>query len=153
LIQNRTPDQERSATTPEPIDGEIVGLEDARVRVRLETGAIGFIADAVDDGILSSFQLGDQYSFRVLQTGEDGEIELSLATSQDGETSPAFEHDVSQLQSALTQHPSTPAAPIEAIPSVDEQRIQQWLRRVDKALERLRRNRAKRLDEEFYSGS
>jgi hypothetical protein len=150
-----TPEHERSASASpsKPLDGEIVGLEDKRVRVRLETGEIGFLMGIENAEIQSSFQVGQHGRFQILQCNESRESILSLISIQDSEVHPAFEHDVDQLQNALTYHHTTPITHDEVIPVLDEQRIQQWLNRVEKNLTKLRRNRAKRLDEEFYSGS
>jgi len=150
-----TPEHERSdSTSPsKPLDGEIIGLESERVRVRLGTGVIGYLAEIANAEIQSSLQLGQHGTFQILRCDENGETLLSLMSIQDSEASPSFEHDVDQLQNALNHHPATPITHDEVIPTIDEQRIQQWLNQVGKNLEKLRRNRAKRLDEEFYSGS
>ena len=150
-----TPEPERSdsASLSKPLDGEIIGLESERVRVRLGTGVIGYLAEIANAEIQSSLQLGQHGTFQILRCDENGETLLSLMSIQDSEASPSFEHDVDQLQNALNHHPATPITHDEVIPTIDEQRIQQWLNRVEENLEKLRRNRAKRLDEEFYSGS
>lgn len=149
-----TPEPARSApATPSiGLDGEIVGLEDERVRVRLETGSIGFLARVKSAEIQSPFQLGQHGRFQILQCDKNGETLLSLVSTQDSGAPPSFEHDVDQLQNALTLHHPVPIKHDEVIPTLDEQRIQGWLNQVEKTLTKLRRNRAKRLDEEFYSG-
>ena len=150
-----TPEQQRSASSSpaKPLDGEIVSLEDDCVRVRLESGVMGVLAGAVNAQTESPLSIGQHRQFQVLRCDANGEAILSLVAGQDTDSSPAFEHDVDELQSALTHHP-TPLATRndEGFPTLDEQRIQQWLNRVEKNLTKLRRNRAKRLDEEFYSG-
>ena len=148
-------EQERSASTApsQPLDGEIVGLEDERVRVRLETGVIGFLAGIAQVEIQSTFKLGQQGTFRVERLDEKGETLLSLVSTQASEVPRSFEHEVNRLQNALNNHHATPITHDEVIPTMDEQRIQQWLNRVESSLGKLRKNRAKRLAEEFYSGS
>ncbi len=150
-----TPKHERSASTSpsKPLDGEIVGLEDARVRVRLETGAIGFLTGITNEKIQSSFLAGQHGRFQILRCDESGETLLSLVSIQPLEAPLPAEHDVDQLQNAITHHQTAPITRDEVVPTLDEQRIQQWLNRVEKNLTKLRRNRSKRLDEEFYSGS
>ena len=152
-----TPEHERSASTlpSKPLDGEIIGLESERVRVRLGTGTIGFLAEAANQEVQSPFQLGQHGKFQIIRCAEDGETLLSLVSIRDldSEAPPSFEHDVDELQNALNHHPVTPITHDAVIPTIDEQRTQQWLNRVEKGLEKLRRNRANRLDEEFYSGS
>jgi hypothetical protein len=149
------PEHERSASVSpsKPLDGEIVGLEGERIRVRLETGAIGFFKGSGEGTSTSSYQLGQQGRFQIVRCEENEETLLSLVALHSTEASPAFEHDVDQLQNALAHHRSPPITRDEVIPTLDEQRIQQWLNRVEQNLTNLRRNRAKRLDEEFYSGS
>lgn len=148
-------EQERSASTApsQPLDGEIVGLEDERVRVRLETGVIGFLAGIAQVEIQSTFKLGQQGTFRVERLDEKGETLLSLVSTQASEVPRSFEHEVNRLQNALNHHHVAPITRDEVIPTMDEQRIQQWLNRVESSLGKLRKNRAKRLAEEFYSGS
>ncbi|MEE8592933.1 MAG: hypothetical protein V3T03_02275 [Candidatus Bipolaricaulota bacterium] len=155
MTQNMTPEQERSASSSrsQPLDGEIVGLEDERVRVRLETGVIGFLTGIAGEEIQSTFKLGQYGSFRIERRDKKGEALLSLVSTQASEAPQSFEHDVDRLQDALNNHHATPIRRDEVIPTMDEQRIQQWLNRVESSLEKLRKNRAKRLDEEFYSGS
>jgi len=155
LTQNTTPEHERSASASlsKPLDGEIVGLEDERVRVRLGTGVIGFLTETANTEIQSSFQLGQHGKFQILRCDENGETLLSLVSIQNSGAPPSFEHDVDRLQNALAHHHTGPITHDEVIPTLDEQRIQQWLNRVGESLLKLRRNRTKRLDEEFYSGS
>ena len=150
-----TPEQEQSASSSpsKPLDGQVVGLEDERVRVRLETGVIGFLTGSAGEGIQSTLKLGQRGTFRIERCDEKGETLLSLVSAQTSEIPRSFEHDVDRLQDALNHSHAVPITRDEVIPTMDEQRIQQWLNRVEKSLENLRRNRAKRLDEEFYSGS
>ncbi len=150
-----TPEQQRSASASpsKPLDGEIVALEDNRVRIRLASGAMGVLADIANTEDKSSLQLGRHGTFRILRCDENGETFLSLVSIQAPDGSPAFEHDVDELQNALTHHHTPSVTRDEIFPALDEQRIQNWLNRVEKNLTELRRNRAKRLDEEFYSRS
>ncbi|MFC2078541.1 hypothetical protein ACFLSZ_01015 [Candidatus Bipolaricaulota bacterium] len=155
MTQNTTPEHERSApiSSSAPVAGEIVGLEGECVRVRLETGVIGFLTGVVKEEIQSSLQPGQHGRFQLIRHDENGDPLLSLVSVQAADTPRTFDHDVDQLQDALNHHHPTPVAREEIIPTMDEQRIQQWLDQAGKTLEKLRRNRAKRLDEEFYSGS
>lgn len=154
MTQNTIPEHGQSApiSPSKSLDGEIVGLEGERIRVRLETGVIGFF-ESSSEADAPSFQPGQQGQFQFIRCAENGETILSLVAVRHSETSPAFEHEVDQLQNALSHHHSPTIHHDEVIPTLDEQRIKQWLHRVEKNLTQLRRNRAKRLDEEFYSGS
>ena len=150
-----TPEQEQptSASPSKPLDGEIVALEDGRIRVRLETGTVGFLADTANAEHKSSFKLGLHGRFRILRCAENGETHLTLVSIQDTGSSPTVTPDVDELQNAIIHLHTAPAQRDREFPTLDEQRIQQWLDRVEKILIELRRSRAKRLDEEFYSGS
>jgi len=155
LTENTKPKLERSdSTSPElPLDGEIVGLEEARIRVRLETGVIGFVDALAEAESPSSFQLGQKGRFRILSSADGEAPSLSLISIVDLAAPLSFESDVDRLQNALSLQHSTSIARDDVVPTLDEQHIKQWLDRTKTSLERVRRNRAKRLDEEFYSGS
>jgi len=150
-----TPDQERlpSASLSRPLAGEIVGLESKRVRVRLETAAIGFVTEIAEAEIQSSFRLGQHGTFQILRCDEKGETLLSVVSLQDSEKPHSFEHEVNRIQNAVNHHQPVSILQDAITPILDEQQIEQWLNRVTKGLAKLKRNRAKRLDEEFYSGS
>lgn len=155
MTQKLTPEPERStsSTSPTSFGGEVVGLEGTRVRVRLETGIIGFVMGKPDEQSGLPLQLGQKGRFTVFESNADGETLLRVLSLQESSKPRSFEHDVDQLNNALAQHPAASIEHHEVVPTLDEQRIQQWLNRVDGSLDRLRKNRAKRLDEEFYSGS
>jgi hypothetical protein len=136
------------------LSGEVVHIDGTRIRVRLASGIIGFIDASSDSRIPSGLTVGRTGRFTLHHRGEDGEIELRLVSLEETEISHSFESDVHRLQTALNHHHPTAVPHEEAVvPAVDEQRIQQWLQRVEQRLDQLRKNRSKRLDEEFYSGS
>lgn len=155
MTENTKPELERSdSASPElPLDGEIVGIEEARIRVRLETGVIGFVEALAEAEAPSSFQLGQKGRFRILSSADGEAPSLSLISIVDLAAPLSFESDVDRLQNALSLQHSTSIARDDVVPTLDEQHIKQWLDRTKTSLERVRRNRAKRLDEEFYSGS
>lgn len=155
MTENTKPELERSdSASPElPLDGEIVGIEEARIRVRLETGVIGFVEALAEAEAPSSVQLGQKGRFRILSSADGEAPSLSLISIVDLAAPLSFESDVDRLQNALSLQHSTSIARDDVVPTLDEQHIKQWLDRTKTSLERVRRNRAKRLDEEFYSGS
>ncbi len=154
MTEHKTPEHERSASdSPSKfLDGEIVALESGRVRIRLESGIVGFLEDMASAGDPASLQIGQHGTFQILRCDENGENVLCLVSVSEPVTPPSFKHDVDELRNALQQHHTPSAAQQREFPMLDEQRIQQWLNRVEKTLSDLRRNRAKRLDEKFYSG-
>jgi hypothetical protein len=154
LTEHMPPEHGGSASTPipKPLGGEVVGLEEGRIRIRLETGAIGFLLAVDPSQGLNAFHVGQRGTFLSERLDDQGETVLSLVSISDPEAPLSFEDDVDRLQDAINQpHAPLPARDEGIIPTMDEQRIQQWLDRTGKSLEKLRRNRAKRLDEEFYS--
>jgi hypothetical protein len=152
LTQNETPEQRQPDASPSvPLNGEIVGMESGRIRVRLETGVVGFLVVSTEGE--ESLELGQQGTFRVRSCNENAEPLLDLAEIENEEPPRSFDHDVSRLQDALNYHHVPPVAREETASTMDEQRIQDWLTRVEQNLKKLRRNRSSRLNEELYTGS
>lgn len=146
-----TPKHEQPASiSPSQLqNGEIVALEAGRVCIRLESGVIGFLTGISKEEIQSTFKLGQRGMFQIERCDENGETLVSRAATS--EVRPSFDHEVNRLHEALNQHHSTPVKRDEIMPVMDEQHIRQWIEQVDTSLEKLKRNRAKRMDEEFYS--
>ena len=141
-----------SNETPEVVGGVIISVEGDRIQARTDSGMIGFVTfpkDTSADGI----RVGLHAGFRVMATDPSGAPTLAFVPEQHAPPfEQSFDRDVVQLHNALAnQHRSN------AVPSVDrihlgEEQIQQWIECVDASLARLRKNRAKRLNEEFYVG-
>ena len=156
MTQNMTPEHDPSTPVvpSQPLSGEVVGVEDERVRVRLETGLIGFIARTAEGSVMHRLSPGTKGMFRVEQVNEDNDPVLDVVSIHESQAPASFDQDVDRLQDAISQHhaPRVPHALLtardEIVPTMDEQRIQQWLTQVNKSLDKLRRNRAKRLDGE-----
>lgn len=155
-LTERTTSEQEQPTNPSsgPLPGEVVHIDGTRVRVRLVSGVVGFVDTSNDSRIPSDLTVGRTGRFVLHHRGEDGEIELHLISIEEKDAPRSFESDVHRLQTALNHsHRAAVSHEQAAVPGVDEQRIQQWLQGVEQRLDQLRRNRAKRLDEEFYSGS
>ncbi len=142
-----------STEDPELVGGEIVGVEDTRIRVRLDSGETGFVTSP-DQAKIDRIRVGSRATFRVVATDPGGSPTLAFAESQDGPAAEEpFDREVVRLHNALANHhPSNSVRPVERV-HLGEEQIQNWIGRVEGSLDRLRRNRAKRLNEEFYSGS
>jgi hypothetical protein len=97
--------------------------------------------------------VGQQGTFRVRSCNENAEPLLDLVEIGSEAPPRSFDHDVSRLQDALNHHHAAPIAREEPASTMDEQRIQDWLNRVEQNLKKLRRNRSSRLNEELYTGS
>ncbi len=147
-----------SEAKPALVDGKAIGVEGTRIRIQLDSGVIGFVAmsgQVTEDTI----RVGQRATFRIVSPGESNGAPI-LAFAEHPATAPipqeSFDRDIVRLRNALANHhPSAPtnsAGPVEHI-RLGEEQIRSWMARVETGMDRLRRNRAKRLDEEFYNGS
>ena len=142
-----------STEDPELIGGEIVGVEDTRIRVRLDSGETGFVTPP-DQANIDRIRVGRRATFRVVAAEPGGSPTLAFAESEDGPAGEEpFDREVVRLHNALANHhPTNSVRPVERA-HLGEEQIQNWIDRVEGSLGRLRRKRAKRLNEEFYNGS
>jgi hypothetical protein len=135
----------------EHFGGEVIAIEEARIRVRLADGKIGFVP-RTSGGNARELEVGSRTMFRVVATAPSGETTLAIvespATPVAGQS---FDRDVDRLHNALANHhPTAPARPAERV-SIGEEQIRNWVTTVESSLGRIRKNRAKRLNEEFYN--
>ena len=145
-IERRSTSNEETGT----VAGEIVGVEETRVRVRLDGGSIGFVAraEAPDP---EATRVGERAEFRVIASAEDGTLTLAFAGGGQPVAEEPFERDVVRLHNALANHrPSNSVRPPERI-HLGEEQIGDWIDSVEASISRIRKNRTKRLDEEFYN--
>ena len=145
-----------SAPKEEPalVEGEIVGVEGTRIRVRLDSGTIGFMPRGKGDA--ESIEVGRRATFRIDGTDPGGSPSLSFAVVDASPTVvEPFDRDVVRLHNALAnRHPTNSVRSVERERlTLGEEQIQHWIGRVESGLGRLRKNRAKRVNEEFYDGS
>ncbi len=138
---------------PELVGGEIVGIEESRIRVRLDSGTIGFI-ERPAAGEAGKIRVGQRASFRAVASDAGGPPRLAFAEREDAQAAEEpFDREVVELHNALANHrPSNSVRPVDRV-HLGEEQIQNWIGRVEGSLDRLRKNRAKRLNEEFYTGS
>jgi len=127
------------------ISGECIALEAGLAKVRLSTGEIGLVGSPTESGRLSP---GKQGTFRIERRDDAQQALLSLIGGEDPVTMPAFDREVNQLHNALANHHPTSSYMQPKRDLVGEERIQQWVNRVERRLSALRKNRARRLDEE-----
>ena len=145
---NRTSNDET-----ELVGGEIVGIEATRIRVRLDSETIGFMERPLDEGS-ERVRVGQRACFRIVATDPGGSPRLALEGSEGASSAEEpFDREVVKLHNALANHhPSNSVRPLERV-HLGEDQIQSWIGCVEESLARLRKNRAKRLNEEFYTGS
>jgi hypothetical protein len=131
------------------LSGEFISLEGELARIRLSTGEIG-ILDCVDDSC--DLSPGQKAVFRIVRRDGAQRAVLSLVKQEDPGALPAFDREVNQLHDALANHHPTNSYQQPQRDLIGEDRIQHWVNSVEQRLSALRKNRAKRLDEEFYNG-
>ena len=141
------PDHGRSSTPGgSELAGEIIALDGDRVRVRLSSGEIGVLQNNSD---APTPEPGQQATFRIERRDPSHGPILSIVHRDDPTPMPAFDQEVNRLHDALANHHPTNSYQQEPQDLIGEDRIQQWVNSVERRLATLRKNRAKRLDEEF----
>jgi len=126
-----------------PIPGEVVPSETGRVTVRLDTGEVGWLESPPENGL----EVGYRGLFRIERRNSEGGVSLSLAQPGDNPPSPAFDREFTRLRNALANHrPSVIPQRVLKNPLGEEQ-MEGWIERVDRAIARLRKHRAKRLND------
>jgi len=147
----------KEAQAAAPVIGEVISIDAGQIRVRLASGETGTLSSASAGKSLEALAPGVSRTFQIKKRHEDGRIELALLDSAAPRTAAAtsFENDVASLQNALqsNHHHSPPIAAPSRHDSTREERLREWIANVDREMTRLRKSRAKRLDEEFYSNN
>lgn len=83
---------------------------------------------------------------------DDGNYVLAIERQPVDRNATEFEKEFTRLNHELTNYSSHPAPtrPTLESPSIEE-KIEAWIAKAEKGLARLRKNRGKRLSEEFYN--
>jgi len=129
--------------------GEIIALDGDQVRVRLSTGEVGLLQSTTD---AEAPKPGQTATFRIERRDDSPVPILSIVKQQDPAPMPAFDQEVNRLHDALANHHPTNSYQQPQKDLIGEDRIQQWVNSVENRLVALRKNRARRLDEEYYNG-
>jgi len=148
------------STTPgspsESLRGVVIAVEATLLRVRLESGEV--VAAAPMSKEIAETRIGTQAMFRVLGVTAEGLRTAAFAGEivPDGVTEPLgppeepFDRDVVRLHQALANHhPATVTRGAERV-HLGEEEVRSWIGRVDARVERLRKSRARRLNDRFY---
>ena len=129
-----------------PIEGEVVGHDEAGVRVRFDGGRVGLLPRSAGPNLA----IGYRGSFRIEREDEGGELLLSIAVGASGSVGASepkphtFDQEFDRLQDALQNHgPHSLRLPRTPDDALGEKRIEQWMTHVEEAIARVRKRRAK----------
>jgi len=132
--------------TPGELAGDVISVENDRATVRLSTGETGVVDPA------GGLAVGQRATFQIKRREEGKPPILGLVRREASSALPSFDQEVNRLHDALANHHPANSYQQPQHDILGEDRIQPWVNRVEQRLATLRRNRAKRLDEEFYNG-
>ena len=133
------------------IMGEIVALKPGGAEIRLATGETGWLPIPSETDTQQPMSVGGCGSFVVGGTDAHGRLLLTAASAQDPEASHAFDREVDRLNNVLANHHPAPRRTFDPRPEnpVGEERVEDWVDRVGQTIARLRKRRAKRLNEQL----
>jgi len=142
-----------SIEEPALLSGEVLGHEGTQVRVRLDSGVVCLAAPPEEEAA-GTLGVGLRVSVSTGTGAPDGSLVYTVTRAlPDSPIQEPFDREVVELHNALANHhPSTPVRPVKRV-LLGEDQIRNWIGRVDTTIARLRKSRAKRLNEEFYNGS
>ena len=129
--------------TPPPIAGEVVAVEEAGVRIRLEGGKQGIVPTPA----AANLEVGSRRTFRVERTNAEGELILAVAASTEEPPPHSFDKEFDRLHDALANHGPSNIQHETHEDALGEKRIEQWMVHVDETVAHLRKRRARRLNE------
>ena len=131
--------------------GEIVTLDASGAEGRLATGETGWLPSPPETDAQPPLTIGGCGFFCVGESDSNGRLMLSVAPEQTREASHAFDREVDRLNNVLANHHPAPRTHYDARPEdpVGEEQIEDWISRVGDTISRLRKRRAKRLNEQL----
>ena len=131
-------------------EGEIILTEGDRFVVRLEDGTMGTMLLPEDPSQRSQLTVGFRARFQVEPCDPNAQpMVVLLSAAPSGMPADRFDQDVHRLHSVLTNHRIPPNGWNAPDDPAGEKQIEAWVSRVGEALSRIRKNRTKRLDEQF----
>lgn len=131
--------------------GEVVSRDESGFQIRLDDGAPAVVP--FGETPQETLGVGDRGQFRVEGADTAGRITLSLVSiagaGQDSQH--AFDREVHRLHRALSSHGPVNRRTEEQVyqDALGEERINQWVQRVEAKLVDLRKHRSKRLNEQI----
>jgi predicted RNA-binding protein with RPS1 domain len=126
--------------------GLVVSLSDE------DTGIVPASASLSLEAMMERFSSGAEIRVLVGIQDEDGAYALSIEQRVPDADALKFDQEFAKLNHVLTNHTSrSPARPAPSNEPSIEERMEDWIARAEEGLARLRKNRGKRLSEEFYN--
>jgi len=126
-----------------PIPGEVIRSDGERTTVRLDTGEVGRLESLPEEGL----EVGYRGLFKIERRDREGGVFLSLSQPADLPSSPSFDREFTRLRNALANHrPSVIPQRVLKNP-LGEEKMEEWIERVDRAIARLRKHRTERLND------
>lgn len=134
----------------ESVRGVVISVGDDGIRVRLDSDDIVLVAA----GDAPELQEGDSGLFSIENSAAGGMLRASWVCPEASDEPTSFDEEFDELQGALRHRQPTARRVTEApAPTLDEERIEAWAKRVTATLAQLRKHRAKRLSEHTHEGS
>jgi len=131
--------------------GEVVSRDESGFMIRLDDGAPAVVP--FGEAAHETLGVGDRCQFRVEGSDTAGRITLSLVSiagaGQDSQH--AFDREVHRLHRALSNHGPVSRHTEEQVhqDALGEERINQWIHRVESNLVELRKRRSRRLNDQI----
>ena len=128
-----------------PIEGEVVSHEEDGIRIRLRGGRLGRLPRSAGPNLA----IGYRGLFRIEREEDGGGLILSVAVASVEPAPHTFDQEFDRLQDALANHNPhnlrQQRAPDDAF---GRERIERWMTDVDNTIARLRKHRAKRVNQQ-----
>lgn len=131
-----------TADVTSPREGEVVALEEAGARVRLDGGMLGLLPRSSEFNL----SIGARRTFQIECRDESGDVILAVVPPADDPPLHSFDQEFDRLHNALANHgPRNIQKQPEHDDALGKERIEGWMARTNDAVARLRKRRAKRL--------
>ena len=135
--------------------GRIVEVSEKGLIVSLtnkEMGVVHTSASLSIETMMERFSSGAEVHVLIGVQEDDGRYALSIEQHIVEPNTGQFDKEFARLNHELTNYSShiVPAEPTAESPSIEE-RMEEWIAKAEEGLARLRKNRGKRLSEEFYN--
>lgn len=134
--------------------GKVLNVTDKGLLVSLSEEERGIVpvSDCLPLEAIGRFQPGVQVRVTVVVQDEQGSYILAIEEKPlDNEIS-KFDKEFNELNYVLTNHtPHIKGRDVTTVESSIEEKMEAWIGKADEGLSKLRKNRGKRLSEEFYN--